>query len=459
MQYGITTNHPALPAPRHRSWPWLAAVLAVGLFMLVLNLLTPMAADDYFYACRLTLLPDGTLFPAGQMGGIGDLLSSLKSIYIGHSGRLPVLLAAELSTLVPGWVFDLINAAVFALLTLAIARMARPHSQPAAALTILGGGLLLWLATPAFGQNYLWQTGSVNYLWTMAVTMVFLHPFLHPGWMPRLRRRALLWFALGLLSGWSMENQSVAACFLCAARLVQLRVRRQPLPRLLLAGTAGQWLGFVLLMTAPGNFHRGAGYGQAGLGLMQIPVRAVQYTAALWTQLWWLILPAAGAAVWLLLVQRRQAEPALWLLAGAAVCHFSMAASPIFPLRSMLGTEVFLTAELLFCANRLFHRPRVPALVCGVLLLALAVQLPAGVEELTALRRETDARAAYMEDCRAAGQTELTVPILPAAKTRFNLFWGDALSDLMQNPTNERNVALAYYYGVNQVRGDPDMTL
>ena len=87
------------------------------------------------------------------------------------------------------------------------------------------------------------------------------------------------------------------------------------------------------------------------------------------------------------------------------------------------------------------------------------IELPAGVEELTALRRETDARAAYMEDCRAVGQTELTVPILPAAKTRFNLFWGDALSDLMQNPTNERNVALAYYYGVNQVRGDPDMTL
>lgn len=457
MQYGFPTTRPALPAARSR--PWLAALLAVGLFMMVLNLLTPMASDDYFYACRLTLLPDGTLFPAGKMTGIGDLLVSLKNIYIGHSGRLPVLFAAELSTLVPEWLFDLCNAAVFALLILALARMARPHSQTAAALTILGGGLVLWLATPAFGQNFLWQTGSVNYLWTMAVTMVFLNPFLHPGWMPRLRRRALLWFALGLLSGWSMENQSAAACFLCTARLVQLRVRRQPLPRLLLAGAAGQWLGFALLMTAPGNFHRGAGYGQAGFGLMQLPARAVQYTAALWTQLWWLILLALGASVWLLMAQHRQAEPALWLLAGAAVCHFSMAASPIFPLRSMLGTEVFLTAELLFCANRLFHRPRVPALICGALLLALAVQLPAGVTELMELRRNSDTRAAYIEDCRAAGQTELTVPILPAARTRFNLFWGDALSDLMQNPTNERNVALAYYYDVSLIRGDPDMTL
>ena len=125
----------------------------------------------------------------------------------------------------------------------------------------------------------------------------------------------------------------------------------------------------------------------------------------------------------------------------------------------MLGSTVFLTAAVLVCANALARRRLWPALACGAMALCLAVQLSAALPELAALRRESDARAALLQSCRAAGQTEVTVPVLPAARTRFSPFWGDALSDLMQDPANERNVAMAYYFGVETVRGDPDLRL
>ena len=175
----------ALPAAPRRHWKTVLA--AVGLGMLALNLLTPLAADDYFFACRLIVRPDGMLFPAGRLRTAADLAFSLKNFCAVHGGRLPVHFLVELSTLLPGWAFDLVNAAVFAGLVAALLRLVRPVSAAAAAWTAAGGALLLWLATPAFGQDFLWQTGSVNYLWTMTATLWFVRPFVHPGWMPRLR--------------------------------------------------------------------------------------------------------------------------------------------------------------------------------------------------------------------------------------------------------------------------------
>ena len=57
---------------------------------------------------------------------------------------------------------------------------------------------------------------------------------------------------------------------------------------------------------------------------------------------------------------------------------------------------------------------------------------------------------------RLPGAVLLTVPVA-SADTRFNPLWGDALSDLMQDPANERNRALALYYDVDIIRGDPEL--
>ena len=68
----------ALPAAPRRHWKTVLA--AVGLGMLALNLLTPLAADDYFFACRLIVRPDGMLFPgraAADGGGSGILPQKL----------------------------------------------------------------------------------------------------------------------------------------------------------------------------------------------------------------------------------------------------------------------------------------------------------------------------------------------------------------------------------------------
>lgn len=430
----------------------------VGGLFLLLNLLTPMAADDFFYACRLGYAADGTLTPLHRLQNAGEIVLSQKCVYMAHSGRLPVLAAVQLFTLFPGWVFDLCNTLAFLLLLWLLARLSASRPGGQTAMTILGAGLLLWQCTPALGQDLLWQTGALNYLWTMTATLGFLRLCLLP--QPAWQRRpyaGILYFALGLASGWSMENQSAAACCLCAVCLFVRRQRERRLPRPLAAGAAGQLLGFALLMAAPGNYRRSAGYGQSGLPAAEILPRLVRYTAALWAELGGLILLAALLTLLVVFSAPQRAVRPLWLLGGAAVCHLSMAMSPSYPLRSMFGGEVLLVGALLASLNALAEGRLLPVL-CALLGLCLTAELPEAAADLAALHTVTTGRAAYILEQRDQGNRDLIVPVAAPA-TRFNPLWGDALSDLMQDPNNERNRALALYYEVDTIRGDPALQI
>lgn len=433
--------------------PLFLAVAGAGGFFLFLNLLTPMTADDYFYACRLGYAPDGSLMPVRRLQGIADILFSQKCVYMAHSGRIPVLATVQWFTLLPEPLFDLCNTLVFLLLLWQITQLAEFRTTSRRALTLLGAALLIWQCTPAFGQDLLWHTGAVNYLWTMAASLTFLRFCLQPA--PG-RGPALL-FALGLVSGWSMENQSAAVCCLCILCLISQWRQAQRLPRGTAAGTAGQLLGFALLMLAPGNYRRSAGYGQSGLIPAEFLSRLTQYTRALWAECGILILSAVLLTLILLVLDRRGAALPLRLLAGALLCHLSMAVSPAYPMRSMFGTEIFLICALLSCLNRLDVRNLLLPVLCCLLGLAAAASLPPALSDLAQLHTLTETRGRYILEQRAQGDRVLTVPIAADAATRFNPLWGDGLSDLMQDPANERNRALALYYDVDLIRGDPNL--
>lgn len=263
--------------------------------MLILNMITPLIADDFFFSCRLYIRPDGMLFPEGRLRGVLDILVSIKNSYVSHSGRVPVQFLVQSFTLLPETVFDLANSFAFVVLVAAIARLAVPavtDKNNAFALSAAFAALVLWQA-PAFGQDYLWQTGAVNYLWTITVTVVFLTPFYNLDVLTHSnqKRMACLWFAVGLLSGWSMENQSATGCAVCLLATVYRLAHHDQRRGVLIGGTAGQLLGFALLMAAPGNYRRSAGYGQTGIPLGLIPARTAQYTLSLWNELWPFIRP------------------------------------------------------------------------------------------------------------------------------------------------------------------------
>lgn len=438
----------------------MVVLLTTWAVMFVMNIITPLIADDFFFSCRLFIRSDGMLFPESRLCGLFDILTSIKNSYISHSGRVPVQFFVQLFTLLPEVVFDFVNSLVFVVLVAAIARLAIPVEKDKNRLFALSSAfaaLVLWEA-PAFGQDYLWQTGAINYLWTITVTVVFLTPFYNPAFiaLPNQKSVSCLWFGLGILSGWSMENQSAMGCVVCLLYTFYRLVHKDKQCGIFICGTMGHLLGFVLLMAAPGNYRRSAGYGQTGIPLNLIPARALQYTQSVWNELWWIIIPAIILAVYTAVHSNGRNLKGLSFLGSAMLCHFSMVVSPSYPMRTMLGTMVFLLITVLYGVNTLSVQKYILPLSCIGLMIAVMLQLPAGMNDLLALRHLTDTRSAYIYDQLAAGNRDITIPIAQKAKTRFNPLWGDALSDLMQNPENERNVSLAFYYGADTIRGCPN---
>ena len=133
-----------------------------------------------------------------------------------------------------------------------------------------------------------------------------------------------------------------------------------------------------------------------------------------------------------------------------------MAASPAYPLRSMFGFEIFTLTAFLACLNALDRRKLLLPLLCVLLGVSAAADFPGAAADLSRLCTVTEGRARYILEQRARGIRDITVPVA-SADTRFNPLWGDALSDLMQDPANERNRALALYYDVDIIRGDPEL--
>lgn len=240
----------------------LAAVFAV---MLVFNFLTPLAADDYLYSLNLA--------DEGPLTGLADLAASLECNWRYSNGRTLAHFFAQVFLQLPKGVFNFLNAANSALLVWLIFRFSRSGEKRRDTLLLLTLIALLWLLMPAFGQAFLWLTGSCNYSWGLSLGLLFLFPYYayfmegaEPG--PRGVPGGLAFCLLAFFAGGYSENGSLAvlAAAFCLAVLAFWRERR--LPWHLAAGFLTACAGFAGLMLAPselGKKNRGAGSGEPGL--------------------------------------------------------------------------------------------------------------------------------------------------------------------------------------------------
>ena len=145
-----------------------AALALYFLFFLGLNVLTPLASDDYRYAFS---------FATGErITSFWQIFPSLYEHYFVMHGRTAVHFFTQLMMLLGKPVFNVLNAAVSTLLLLGLYRLAvgRGEKNPT---VLLGLSALLFLFMPAFGQTMLWLDGACNYLWGVTIIVWVLMPF------------------------------------------------------------------------------------------------------------------------------------------------------------------------------------------------------------------------------------------------------------------------------------------
>ncbi len=227
-----------------------AFLLILFITVLGFNFLTPMLADDYSYSFSFQT--------DNRIEHVSDIFPSMAAHRQIINGRVIPHTFVQLFLLMPKFVFNIINALNIVLLAVLVSSLFRGNFRKRS-LLCLCGAFMLWNFTPAFGQNFFWLDGAVNYSWGISVFLIFLFPFIR-DYLGREKTVSPIWMLLSVLfsfiaGSWS-ENGSIAAIFaaLCLSVLLYRREKKFSIFRLLslLSAIAG----FVFLMSAPATAGR-----------------------------------------------------------------------------------------------------------------------------------------------------------------------------------------------------------
>lgn len=233
-------------AKRKYSIGALAVFALVFALLLAGNCLSPLTADDFLFCFSRSHW--------SRITGVTEIFPSLAALRQNTNGRVFAHFFAQLFLLEGKAVFNVVNALMGVLLLYILYRCLRRGERTRDLLLLLFVSAAIFVLLPAFGQVFLWLTGSCNYSWTIVVTLGFLYPFFARYWgreAPRSLPLRLLYLPLAFVAGAWSENGSLA--MLCAAFcfLILSGLRERRLSRFLTASFLIACAGFLFLMLSP----------------------------------------------------------------------------------------------------------------------------------------------------------------------------------------------------------------
>lgn len=333
---------------------WFVFILIISFLMiLLLNCFTPLIADDFNYSYGLN---------DKRIDSVSDIFKYQKHHYMTWTGRTVVHCIAQFFLMYPKWVFNIFNSLVYLLFIYLIYKHAvgkRNECRPSILLIIQ---LCLWFSLPVFGQDILWLVGSCNYLWGITIVLLFL--LIYRFSLDEEKKLTVLKtillsifiFLFGVITGWTNEN-TVAALL---AMLVMFAIYRLFLKKKLymfhITGFIGVFIGFAIMILAPGNAIRSANFDSNMSFIRAIYTRFLNYTDYLINNFLPLII-----LFWILAVigyfygnfKNKKIVISAIYLAGSFLSIYSMLLSPTFPERAWIGPVTFLVIGICIAYNNL----------------------------------------------------------------------------------------------------------
>lgn len=225
--------------------------LIVFLYVLLLNFKCGFLSDDYhFLFVWKDFMPTGNDKPVEN---IADIIESAKNYYYLSGGRVIPHFLAFLFTNIDKWVFNFINAGVFVLLGIVTYKYVFGNEK-SGIFYQAAVYMSLFLCIPSFGDNALWISGSVNYLWP-GTLMLYCIYFCSLNFDSKKTGTNIAMLLLVLLSSSTNEMTGGMLAVWLTAHLI-IKRHRIDLKAVLfyILCTAGEC--FVVL--APGNSNRAA---------------------------------------------------------------------------------------------------------------------------------------------------------------------------------------------------------
>lgn len=243
----------------------LLLLFVIFLFMYALNVMTPLLSDDYFISF---VWPEGMringILPndARKVSSLSDVLDSIKAYYFIWGGRIP---GQTLMTLFAWWgkeYFNIINSFMAILLIMEIYWISHEGNINLRFnyKYIFWIFFALWVFNMAFVDTFLWLSGSCEYLWLMVLLLAFLLPYVQNYYNLNKHKSdnplfTFCMFIMGVIAGCSRET---LICWIIIILLYWLVLCKKAdnCQSWKVSGLFGLFLGYTILILAPGNFAR-----------------------------------------------------------------------------------------------------------------------------------------------------------------------------------------------------------
>lgn len=258
-------------------------LLLTGVIFFFFSREVPYYSDDWWYSW----IQEQEGYPTQRIVTLYDVLVSQYNHYLSVNSRVFVNgLVQTVVSFCSKPLFNVLNSCVFILTIVLFAIFSLPRvsrREPLAWLFII---VFLFFVMPCHYEALMWATGSISYLWTGCLVLLFclLWQYLRchdvaVGWYVPL-------FFAGILCGWSHEGYSLGLAVGCAADWWMHRRRCSRAQYILYAGFL---IGLASLLLAPCMFLRLSGQvGGYGLFLANLYLPGLVLPALLVVVLAWL---------------------------------------------------------------------------------------------------------------------------------------------------------------------------
>lgn len=237
--------------PKTKVILWCISVLTVFSTILLLNILTPLSADDFGYIYIYAT--------DKKVGSFADIITSQINHYYLWGGRSIVHIIAQTLLQLPALATDILNTMMYLCFIFLIYKHIIGRSTNSICLFVLIT-IAIWFLIPAYGDVVLWITGSANYLWGTTLILAMMLPYrFYDGKKMGKNRRVLSFLGmllLGLTAGWTNENTAAAMLIFIILFLMYYHSQKWTIPMWAVSGLTGGMIGYIIMITAPGNFAR-----------------------------------------------------------------------------------------------------------------------------------------------------------------------------------------------------------
>lgn len=426
-----------------------AVLLYCGIFafFLVINILTPYIADDfrYFYSFN-----DKTQ----RIESLSQVLLSMRAHRYNMNGRLVAHTLVQILGMLPGWVFDGINAAMFVLQLALLNKLGRQEA-PRSNLLLLGLFCGFWMFCPAFSQVNLWQDGSCNYLWSTVFALLYLQYFVREymsGQSTGTKLDKFCFLCLSFGMGAYSETASSAAIFMAMLLVFLMLLEKRKCSPFWLVSLTIACFGYLTIYLAPAQMREKG----AEMTIPTLTANLVTVARYYWMLFGLLLCAFAAALILNLLIRtdRKRILLALVFFAGSLAANFIMMFAQYYTERSACGAFVYLMAAIVILLYPLLGIRKYKALLALGLAILILVSIPAlfaGTADIYSTCQQIRQNEAYIYECRDNGILDIQLPMI-VTTTPYSAAYSCKYLDT-EDASIWPNYSMSYYYGVNSIIG------